>query len=48
MREHVIATRVDEDLKNRIDEQATAEHRSVANFIIHAILFYLDSLNKSK
>lgn len=45
MSENVIAARVDDDLKRRIDEQCKKEHRSVANLIVHAILFYLDSLN---
>lgn len=45
MSENVIATRVDDDLKTKIEAQAKKEHRTISNFIAHAILVYLDSIN---
>ena len=46
MSENVIHARVDDELKQRIVAQAAKEHRTIANFITHAILVYLDSINK--
>ena len=41
-----IATRVDDDLMDRIKAQCEKEHRpSIANFIKNVILVYLDSIN---
>lgn len=42
-----ITIRVGKDLKEKIVRQAEEEHRDISVFIRHAVLVYLDRLNKA-
>jgi len=43
-----ITIRIDDETKEKIIRQATAEHREMSDFVRHAVMAYLDKIDEVK